>query len=224
MITLRSGAMVNAGGIIAPRVPTVADLHIAAHGDSMTRDVGLSNYIYQLKTLVNTETGEHAQLTQRGINGISFNFKWEYEQIDETLLTDAPDTIDTAIEPSIDNWLIVWGGINGMAIGLHSAATEYADFKTYIAARIAAGWDADKIIVVTLTPRSGFTDTTRQTFNASLVGDDGSYGYRLARTDLNANIGDAGDEANTTYFYDGIHLTAAGHAIVAQIIYDTMFP
>lgn len=215
--------MIGAGALIALRVPVPADLHIASHGDSITRDSGLTNYIYQLKVLIHTEQAEHAQITQRGINGISYNYRWPSEPIDETMITDAPDSIDANIVGGMDNWLIVFAGTNGMAIGGHSAATEYGHFKTYVAARIAAGWSADNIVVVTMLPRTGFTDSIRQTFNASLVGDDGAYGYRLARTDLNANIGDAGDEANATYFYDGTHLTTAGHAIVAQIIYDAMF-
>ena len=210
--------------LVVPRTSRVVDLNIASHGDSISRDLGLSNYVYQLRSLILAETGDYASIAQRGINGISYNYRWPFEPQNVTMITDAPTSVDPTQADGIDDWLLVFAGTNGIAINGNSAATEYADFKTYITARISAGWTADNIVVATMLPRTGVTDSIRQDFNTALVGDDGGYGYRLARLDLNANIGDAGDDANATYFYDGTHPTAAGHAIIAQIFYDAMFP
>lgn len=226
MIFLRGGSVLSDSAAFRPSVamPTLG-LHIATHGDSLTSDLGVSNYSVVLKALVLSGQSLNAKLTQRGINGISYNYRWPSEPYTATLTEDAVSVIDaTKVGAGVANWLVVFAGTNGMALNSNTAATEYANFKTYIAARIAAGWVGNKIVVCTMLPRTGFTDATRQTFNTSLVGDDGAYGYRLARLDQNANIGDAGDDTNTTYFYDGTHLTAAGHSIVAGIIYGAMFP
>lgn len=201
-----------------------ADLHIAAHGDSMTRDRGDAAYIYQLARLIKSEDGLNAAVTQRGINGSSFGYAWSGEPYTGTLIDHAPIAIDPRIRAGMDNWLIVWAGINGMALGGHSAAAEYDDCKTYLSARITAGWQADKIIVCTMTPRAGFTDSIREDFNALIVGDGDDLGYQVARIDLNTNIGQWGDQENTTYFYDGVHMTDAGHGEAAAVIYGVMFP
>ncbi len=228
MIFLRGGACLkNGSGTMRPNVqPVAADLVVASHGDSLSKDFGKDNYIFQLKALITSGQSLNARLAQRGINGISYNYRWPSEPYTATMLTDATAVVDPVRVSGINSWLIVFAGTNGMvaSLGNHSAATEYADFKTYIAARISAGWSANKIIACTMLPRTGFTDSIRQTFITSMVGDDGGYGYRLARLDQNANIGAAGDDTNLTYFYDGTHPTAAGHAIIASTIYGAMFP
>lgn len=225
MLTLHNGTALRAsGGILSPRPAANYDLSINSHGDSITRDLGESNYIYGLRDLITENREDTARYYQRGFNGISYSYRWPSEPYDKTMIEDAPLHIDTKRLTGPQNWLIVFAGTNGIAINNNSAATEYAAFKTYVAARIAAGWVADHIVAVTMLPRSGVTDSIRASFNSSMVGDDADHGYRVARTDLNANIGDAGDNSNATYFYDSIHLTAAGHDVVAQIIYDTMFP
>lgn len=208
---------------VAPVAPT---FNLVAHGDSITRDQGRFNYVFGVRDAIVSGQGAVVSVTQRGINGISYNYRWPSEPYTETMITDAPISVDPARRSDIPSWLIVFAGTNGMnaSLGNHSAATEYANFKTYIAARIAAGWTANRIVVVTMLPRTGFTDATRQTFNTSLAGDDGGYGYRLARVDQNTTIGDAGDDTNTTYYYDGTHPTEAGHAIIASVIYGAMFP
>lgn len=224
MILLRDGGVLGTSNVIVPRTVPVTDLLILSHGDSMTRDLESDNYLHILKSLVVATTGDYVTASHRGINGISYDFRWEFEPINTTLLLDAPTTIDPRRIDGIDNWLIVFAGSNGMAIGGHSAATEYADFKTYIDARIAAGWVADNIVAVTMMPRNGFADATRQAFNAAMVGDDDELGYRVARADLDDDIGGEGDCDDTDFYYDGTHLNAAGHARLAQIIHDTMFP
>lgn len=227
-IFLRGGTTLSgSAGTIRPNIaPVAADMLIATHGDSITRDQDQNNYVFALKTLIVSSRSQYPRLVPRGINGISYNYRWSSEPYTETMITDAPISVDPLRTSIVTSWLIVFAGTNGMngSLGNHSAATEYTNFKTYIAARISAGWSANKIVVVTMLPRTGFTDATRQTFNASLVGDDGSYGYRLARVDQNANIGAAGADTNTTYFYDGTHPTPAGHAIIGQVIYNAMFP
>jgi hypothetical protein len=222
MIALRNGSPLHG---IAPRVPpTPADLRVSSHGDSMTRDSGRFNYLYQLRSLILSGQSLNAKVTQRGINGISFDYAWEGEPYEAILIEDAIVSVDLWQNPSIPDWLIVWAGSNGMALGLHSAATEYANFKTYVAARISAGREADKIVVLPMLPRSGFPYGTVQAYNSLLVGDDEELGYRLAPIHEDPYIGAEGAEADPEFYYDGTHIIHAGHAIVGGILYDTMFP
>lgn len=174
--------------------------------------------------LYQNSTGNRAAVAQRGINGISWDYRWPFESYDATLSTDAPTYVDPVQVSGIDNWLIAWAGTNGLALAGNSAASEYADLVEYLGDRISAGWDAGKIVVPTMLPRSGFSETTRGDYNAAIVADATAIGYRVARLDLDPDIGGAGDEANGTYYYDGIHLTDAGQTKVAAILYDVIFP
>lgn len=197
---------------------------IVAHGDSMSLTGAVKKtYLPRLAELLGARC---AQWTRCGINGASWAFAWASAGYAWTLTEDALLRVDSAMGPSVAgaprNVLIVFAGTNGVILGGHSAATEYANFKTYIAARIAAGWRGKDIIVCTMLPRTGLSEPTRTTYNASLVGDDGAYGYKLARLDLNASIGAAGQNLNTTWFLDGTHPTDAGHAVIAQILYDVV--
>jgi len=226
MIYLRSGTVLSTqqGAGLYPTVAAKpATLLIATHGDSISRDREYNNYAYVLRSLINDNPDACAVIRPRGINGISWDYRWGGEQYTATMTEDG-EQVDSGLRDDIPCWLVLFAGTNGMALGSHSAATEYADFKSYLDDRIAAGWVADRVIVCTMLPRTSFNDATRTAYNNSLVEDDGAYGYRIAPLHLDASIGAAGQNTDTDYFYDGTHLTAAGHEIVAQITYDAMFP
>jgi lysophospholipase L1-like esterase len=221
MIFTASGSSLLLGGAALHEtvLPPAVDLNIVSHGDSMTRDNPPTNYIQIVKGLILTNKAWNAKTTPRGINGISYNYAWSGDPYAATMIGDG-SVVDALKFPGLNNWLFVMAGTNGMvaALGNHSAATEYADFKTYIAARIAAGWVASRIVVGTPLPRTGWTDAVRQSFITSVVGDDGGYGYKVARHDL-GTIGAAGADANTTYYYDGIHPTTTGHSVMGNTFY-----
>lgn len=225
-VFLRSGVpLTNSTGLLRPRItPQIPSIVLASHGDSISRDLERSNYLFVVWTNIVSGVGIAPRFAQRGINGISFDYRWPSEPYTATMIEDALLAVDNVQYSGATNWLVVFAGTNGIALGLHSAATEYANFKTYIAARIAAGWSADRIVAVTCLPRNGINNTIRDAFNASMAGDDGGYGYRLARVDLNTDIGENGDNLDTTYYYDGIHPTEAGHAIIASVIFASMYP
>jgi hypothetical protein len=191
---------------------------LASHGDSISRDQGYSNYLYQLHPL----TGKRADIRPRGTNGISWNYDWPDDPGTDTMITEAPASVDTLITAGITNWLIAFGGTNGIVLGGHDAATEYADFEDYLADRLAAGWVADNIVVCTMLPRTGLDEGVRSDYNTALVSGATTHGYRLARLDLDPDIGAAGHDLNTDWFYDGTHPTVAGHTRIAQIIRAAM--
>lgn len=225
-IFLANGTMLtSAGGAsLSPSVAVVPyDLYMVTAGDSLTRDQGPSNYTYVVANTIKTGQGLNAKVLERGVNGISWNYAWSGDPYTNTMIQDAPANVDGSRNNLlITNWLIGFAGTNGIALNGDSAATEYANFQTWIAARIAAGWVANNIVIVTMLPRTGVTDSIRVSYNALLVSGAVTYGYRLARADQDANIGAAGQNLNTTYFYDGTHLTVLGQSILGGIVYGAM--
>lgn len=202
-----------------------AALNIVAHGDSISLTSTVQRtYLPRLAALIQANGVGVASWTRCGINGASWNYAWPSAGYPSTLIEDAVLRVDPARVVSLDNWLICFAGTNGLlsTLGAHSAATEYANFQTYIAARIAAGQDMAKTIACMMLPRTGMSEATRTTYNASLVSGAATYGYKLARLDLNPNIGAAGQNLDLTWFQDGTHPTDAGHAVIAQIIFDVM--
>lgn len=148
-----------------------------------------------------------------------------------TMASDATTQIDPLYYPPQRQVVIAWGGTNDLYFGA-SAATTYARIVAYATARKAAGW---RVILLTILPRSnsgtpGSFETDRQSVNASLLADfstataesgiwtGAAYADYLVHVGGDATIGDAGDENNTTYYLDKVHLTNAGYAIVADYV------
>ncbi len=158
-----------------------------------------------------------------GASGNSWNYVWPSSPDQNSLIAEAPSVIDTALPGTAYKtvWLILFAGTNGMnvALGNHSAITEYANFEQYIAARRLAGWNMTHVIVCTMLPRGAGQEATRVAYNALLVQGASRWGYQLARFDLDPTIGQAGQNSNLTYYLDGTHPTNAGQAILANILY-----
>lgn len=217
---------------LALRPMVTGGRYIVAHGDSITAaSAGLvlpfqRDYPYHhlvARTRIETDNLVTASVS-RGINGQSFHYVYDAMAEPNDLIADAPINVDPW--RTDEARLVVFAGTNGIwsTLGNHTAAEEYADFQEYIEARIAAGWNPDHIVVCTMLDREGgFGGTIRADYNALLVGGASTYGYRVARLDQNANIGDNGDQANTTYFADAIHPTQAGHTEIASVVYAAMF-
>lgn len=198
-----------------------ATYNVVGHGDSMSLTSACQRTYLPRVVALMAAAGKIASWRRCGINGASWAYAWPSAGYPLTLAQDALVRADPAKGRGV-NWLLVMAGTNGIILGGHSAATEYADFQIYIAARIAAGWPVANIVVCTMLPRTGDVDATRLAYNTSLIGGAATYGYKLARLDLDPNIGPDGADTNLTYFSDGTHPTDAGHAIIASIIYALM--
>lgn len=194
------------------------------HGDSISRQLGADNYLYELQGLIASNRSEKAHVWQRGTDGISWAYDWPEDPGTETMTSEAAAVIDARRIGTKPNWLVAFAGTNGLAVGGHSAATEAADFVTYLNARLAAGWSASRIVVPTMLPRTGVDEGLRSAYNTALVNAATSAGCQVARLDLDPDIGAAGQDLDTDWFADGIHPTAAGHTRIAEIVYDAMFP
>lgn len=225
MIITRTGSVAD---VRLRSVPTVAH-RILAHGDSITngwRNEGTNYVSGALVGLIRSQRGEFAKAEARGLSGNSFNYDFGHVNgFGRTLLEDGPLYVDGWRKQSAaTNWLVVFAGTNGIRLQHNTAAAEAGYFETYVAARISAGWNPDNIVVCTMLPAVDPSASPRDDYNALLVSLAATYGYRLARFDLDETIGQDGDAANTTYYGDGLHPTAAGHAIMGQIVFDAMFP
>jgi peptidoglycan hydrolase-like protein with peptidoglycan-binding domain/lysophospholipase L1-like esterase len=194
------------------------DLYVQVHGDSMTFR---GFYPYLLKKEIENNQDLNTLVRTRGFGGVS----WNRAQLTRPkLIDDGLIAVDTTLGDGDVNWLIGFAGTNGIALDLNSAATEYANFETWIDDRINAGWDPSNIIIGTMLPRDGVSNTTRDSYNNLLIAGATTYGYTIAPFHLNASIGANGQDADTDYFLDGIHPTIAGYQIMSDIIYDIMFP
>jgi lysophospholipase L1-like esterase len=109
---------------------------------------------------------------------------------------------------------VVWEGTNDIVVNGASAATAYANLVTLAQALRAAGYT--KIVMGTVLPRTGLSNTTRGTLNTSIRGNTADWDA-VADVGGNATIGADGADTNTTYYHDGVHLTAAGNAIAAPV-------
>lgn len=147
------------------------------------------------------------------------------------MAADATTQIDPLYYPPQRQVVIAWAGTNDLYFGA-SAATTYARIVAYATARKAAGW---RVILLTILPRSnsgtpaGF-EVARQSVNASLLADfstatgesgiwtGAAYADYLVHVGGDGTVGDSGDENNTTYYLDKVHLTSAGYAIIADYV------
>lgn len=118
------------------------------------------------------------------------------------------------------NVVVCWEGTNDICMDDTGGATAFERLSAYCTARQKVGF---KVVMCTILPRSRDTtpadfETQRQVCNAAIRANWKTCADGLADLAADHRIGDAGDEADTAYFMDGVHLTAAGNAIVAQIV------
>lgn len=126
-------------------------------------------------------------------------------------------TVDTSLADPIYqsgkiNIISAQAGVNDLIAG-NSLATMQTDIQAYCAARRAVGW---KIIVTTIMPSSAIgTDANRTAYNSWLVANWNTFADGLADVASDATMGNPANTSNTTYFADGTHPTATGHALIA---------
>lgn len=203
---------------------------IAAIGDSITNETpNINCYPAVLQRLLFSEQGIESKLWRRGMNGHSWNYAWPSSGLTNTINQEAaavlPGLLALPQYAGLTKILIAFAGTNGIALAGHSAATEYSNFQTFIAARLSAGWTAGNIYVCTMLPRGGSVESARGTYNTSLVSGAATYHYIPVRFDQITDMGGAGDNANTDFYKaDQIHPNTAGQAALAQKLYDTMYP
>jgi hypothetical protein len=139
------------------------------------------------------------------------------------MAADAAAQIDSTYSPG--KVLLVWELRNHLYFG-NSVAACVAAMRNYCLARKAVGW---QIVLLGTTPASGVNGGygsseygTPAEFNANLLLIDAAIaaGYReyADRYIAVRQIPGLGDSTNSAIFYDGVHLTNAGYALLAPVI------
>lgn len=104
---------------------------------------------------------------------------------------------------------------------LATPAETYALMQSIATAARAAGYQ--KIVVLTCLPRvtggNGNFESDRQAFNTLLRAGYASFADALADVAADSRIGDAGDNADLTYYQaDQVHLNDTGRAIISAAV------
>ena len=120
------------------------------------------------------------------------------------------DAVYSSSRLNIESILIGANGLTGA-----DPVTWVASLKSYCQARQTVGW---KVVLLTVLPQiaPGF-NAHRNTANA-LIRADNSFYDALADIASDPTIGPDAAASDTTYYYDGEHLTALGDSIVAPYV------
>lgn len=191
----------------------VAPNLVVMDGDSLTRGSGASanlsdNYPSQLAGLLS----QSYDLISLGVGA----------QTTADMISDAVTQVDPLLtwRPRKTGVLVFWN-TNDLHFGT-SVATTQSRIMNYCSARRAAGW---KVIVGTILPRSVVGTPAnyaadRLTINTWIRANWASFCDGFFDPAADSRIGDAGDEANTTFYNDRAHLNGTGYAIVAALVRD----
>lgn len=181
---------------------------IIFEGDSLTAGVGAAaNLSYPIQTMSLFDSRHNGyKVTNSGLNG---------DTIANMLTTGA--AIDALYNTAyLGNKVILWAGTNDIGTNEDEAATVHTNLSTWITARRAAGF---YVIVLTVTPRNyagdpAGTQTKIDALNV-LMRADKCGAHVLVDVAANVNLDDPDD---ATYYGDALHMTAAGYAIVAEMV------
>lgn len=148
------------------------------------------------------------------------------ETLSPTMILDAPRQVDAKfLSYDCRNIAVLWAGTNDIYLdpGL-DASNLHESIRNWCSGRRAAGF---QVIVCTITPRSEFGtprsfEENRQALNEMIRMHYFEYADGLADIAKDPRIGDAGDELDTAYYYDRVHMTKSGYSIVASIVKDSI--
>ncbi len=156
----------------------------------------------------------------------SFVFKTSFGGLSSfDLITRAPEQVDTKFSNAARlNIVVVWIGVNDIAINDQSSTTTYTNLVNYCNERRSKGW---KVIICTEVSMkgngsSGACDLVRIQYNEFINNAWNEFADGIADLAGNQKIGAIGAFQDVEYFCDGIHLTNAGTQIVATIINDAI--
>lgn len=107
-------------------------------------------------------------------------------------------------------------GANDLTNESLNVATWLSDFAAYCDARRAAGW---KVVAATILPSTNASVTAKRgTVNTALRSWVGVHADAIADFAADATMGPDAAASDTTYYADGVHPTAAGHALLEPIM------
>lgn len=118
------------------------------------------------------------------------------------------------------NIMVVWGGINDLAIanGAHSPQETYSVMAEFCRHARQLGWRVAVLTMISGDNGSENFDTSKNTYNGLLRTTWQDFADVLIDVAANPYLGADGAHSNGTYFLDGVHLTNTGYALVGSIV------
>lgn len=180
--------------------------YIIFEGDSMTTALHVTE-----------ATSYPAQLMELLGSGYKSTNAATTSELVTQMLIDGPAQVDAAKKAGFPvNIAILWGGTNDLNNEPASAATVHSRIFRWHASRQRAGL---RTIALTICHRNyvgdiGGINTVIDSLNTLLLADQGGADMIV---DVAGNA-DLLDPDDTEFFHDGLHLTAAGYAIVAGMV------
>lgn len=139
-------------------------------------------------------------------------------------LTDMEGDVATELTPLYNvantNLLILWGGTNDLHAG-DDGETVYNRLRTYVEDRVSEGWEVWVLSCIARDSATAGYETERLDFNARLRATWVEFADGFI--DL-AALPEFQDFDDLTYYQnDGIHITAAGQEIVADMVFENVY-
>lgn len=157
---------------------------------------------------------------------VSHNVATGGETLYPTMVMDAPHQVDAKIlGANYQNIAILWAGTNDIYLdSTLDASILHESIRDWCIGRKEAGF---QVILCTITPRSDYGtprsfEKNRQALNEMIRGHYIEYADGLADIAADPQIGNAGDELDTIYYNDRVHMTPLGYAIVANIVKNSI--
>lgn len=126
------------------------------------------------------------------------------------------------------NILVFFSGTNDLSPGGANVATVLAAHYAYCDTARADGF---KVFIGTMLPRTvgafgtaASFEADRQTWNTDVIANGPSHADGVINFAAISGMGANGDSANTTYYQDGVHPTAAGMALMATAATSVISP
>ncbi len=142
------------------------------------------------------------------------------------MLDDAACEIDPLFAPAArQNIVVVWAGTNDLN-RTHTAKRIWRELERYCRDRRRRGW---KVVILTVLPRiptrSGSRfERQRRLLNHAIRERWPAVADAVADVAHDERIGDYAGFAAAQYKTDGIHNNAAGNAVIAEVVVDTLRP
>jgi hypothetical protein len=191
----------------------IESYNIVFEGDSLTAGKIYPNYVMDMLNLGNDKNVIH-------------NVATSGQTLYPTMIMDASHQVDTKFLGSdYRNIAVLWAGTNDIFLDPRiDVSALHESIRDWCNGRKAKGF---QVIVCTITPRldngtPGCFEENRQAINEMIRMHYLEYADGLADFAANPYIGDAGDELDTMYYCDKVHLTPMGNAIVANIVKDSI--
>lgn len=204
-----SGINGAAAGLTMPQAAVTVNKNIVFDGHSLVAGQGAEKGINDFPTLTLNALGRTWQRSNVGIGG----------QTMAAIQTNAADVTAAYDATKTRNACVCWGITNSIKASV-SAVTVQSQLASYVADRIADSYD--DVYVLTCLPRGagGFNasqEADRLAVNAHLIANQSTYGGTGHVIDVTA-IPELQDADDTDYYSDGVHLTPAGYALIANAV------